>query len=173
MKKLNGLKAGKKRFKELDQVKVWDNLKPHFNPHANASLLKEEFTQVEREAIAFAIFNKLSYNERDNFRSLFKIKKENFSDVDEITLRQMTRFFFLDTLPPAVIYSGFTPDALVCLKVAGQYFPTVLEEITNKQKVAADKRGVKVAAKVKSLQEQKKQFKAPKEKKPASKKQAK
>ncbi|MBK7885507.1 MAG: hypothetical protein IPJ81_18210 [Chitinophagaceae bacterium] len=79
------IKSREKRFKELDQVKVWDNLKPHFNPHANASLLKEEFTQVEREAIAFAIFNKLSYNERDNFRSLFKIKKENFSDVDEIT----------------------------------------------------------------------------------------
>ncbi|MBK7885506.1 MAG: hypothetical protein IPJ81_18205 [Chitinophagaceae bacterium] len=39
--------------------------------------------------------------------------------------------------------------------MAGQYFPTVLEEITNKQKVAADKRGVKVAAKVKSCRSKK------------------
>lgn len=150
------------RSKEIDQNKIWSQLRVHFSPFNNASLLKEEFTQFEREAIARALYNKLEYRSKDDFAKLFKIdrRKEDYSRVDEIQLRQMIRFYMLDVLPPTELNSGFdnNADALACIKIAGQYFPSVLKDIMEKQNQAAAKRGEKITKRIAELKAQKKEL---------------
>lgn len=137
---ISRLTSKEERSSQLDEVKIWDELKRHFNPVANAEYLKEELDQVEREAAAMAISNKLNYHNKRSFAELFKIKNDDFSKVTAEDLNGMIRFFFCDTLPPVAIYSGYTTDALVALKIADRYFPSVLNEIKDKHNAVAAKR---------------------------------
>ena len=151
---IDRIKTREKRTKEIDQQKIWDELRKQFNPGANASILKGEFTQVEREAIAHTLLSKITYDQNSAFCTLFKAQriKPDFSNVSEETLRQMTRFFFLNNLPPTTLYSGYSPEALVCLKVANQYFPSVLKEVQDKQDAIAAKRIAKIDKRIGELQ---------------------
>ena len=155
---IDRLKTKEKRSKELDFIKVWDGLKTHFNPFGNSSLLKDEFTQVEREAIAMAIYNKIGYTNREHFLSAFKIKKLDFSKVDEVTLRQMTRFFFLDILPPTVIYNIENSDLQISMKIAQAYFPSVLKDLQDTQEAISTKRIARVNERIAALAKKKKEL---------------
>jgi len=150
------------RSKEIDQNKIWGELRVQFNPHANAGILKDEFTQVEREAIARALYNKLDYKGQGDFTKLFKIdrRKEDYSGVDEIQLRQMIRFYMLDILPPAELNYGFSnnADVLACMKIAGAYFPSVLSDIMEKQNEITAKRTEKINKRIAELKAQKKEL---------------
>ena len=162
------LNEKEKRSKELDEQKIWELIKKQFNPHANASLLKGEFNDVENQAAAFALYNKLNYNMKSPFCELFKIDIRNldFSKVTDEQLRQMIRFFFLDTLPPVVLYNGYNEEALVSLNIARQYFPSVLKEVEDDQEEISSRRIAKVNAKIAELNMQIKALQPLKEKKP-------
>lgn len=151
-----------RRSKQIDENKIWDDLLKHFNPYGNANLLKGEFTPVERKAIAQTIYNSLSYHKKDEFSKLFeagsKYEGVDFSNVDETMLRQMLRFFMLDKLPPAVLYSGYTKDAIVCLDVAKQYFPTVLQQIQDSHNEKIEKRVARIDARINELNSLKKEL---------------
>jgi ParB family chromosome partitioning protein len=150
------LTSKEKRSKELDEQKIWELVKKQFNPAANASLLKGEFTMVENQAAAFALYNKLNYHMEDPFCELFKLDKRSldFSKVTDEQLRQMIRFFFLDTLPPVALYSGYNEEALVSLNIARYYFPSVLQEIENDQAEISTRRIAKVNDKIAELKKQ-------------------
>lgn len=160
-----------KRTKEIDEQRIWSEIRTQFNPAANASMLKGDFTQVEKEAIVTAMQNKLGYSGSDSFNKLFG--KKDFSKIDDIKFRQAVRFFFLEVLPPSILYSGYNDDAKVCLKVANEYFPSVLKEIEEKQAAIATKRNERINKRIKDLQAKKKELsvkKKPVAKKPATKK---
>ncbi len=159
---IKGIQSREKRAKELDDVKVWSNLRSHFSPVNNSSFFKgNPLSQVEREAIALTIYNKLGYGGQDEFRKQFKIdgRKEDFSKTTEDQLTEMLRHFMLKELPPSVLYSGFNDDALVSLKVAKEYFPSVLKDIQDKQLEIATKRATRVEQRIKDLQAKKKELK--------------
>ena len=157
---INRIKGKEIRAKEIDQNKIWDAIKIQFNPAANASMLKGEFIPIERKAIAVALYNKLEYTHRDDFRSLFKWdeRKKQFPEVDEVTLRQMTRFYMLSVLPPGTLLRGYqdNKEASLSLQIADSYFPSVLKEVIDNQNKKAEKRTSKVNAAIKELQDKKK-----------------
>lgn len=159
------IKEKSKRNKEIDENKIWDELKKHFTPGSNSSVLKGYFSAIERKAIAQSIYEKLDFNYRDTFRKQYNWKdnKNQFPEVDEQTLRQMTRFFFLSVLPPTTLFNGFSnsPNALLSIEVAKEYFSDLLDEAINTQKAKAEKRDNKVAQTIAELQAKKKEL-APK-----------
>ncbi|MDO8997230.1 MAG: ParB/RepB/Spo0J family partition protein [Sediminibacterium sp.] len=159
------IKEKSKRNKEIDENKIWDELKKHFAPGSNSSVLKGYFSAIERKAIAQSIYEKLDFNYRDTFRKQYNWKdnKNQFPEVDEQTLRQMTRFFFLAVLPPTTLFNGFSnsPNALLSIELAKEYFSDLLNEAINTQKAKAEKRENKVAQTIAELQAKKKEL-APK-----------
>lgn len=159
---ISRIQEREKRSLQIDENKIWNELKVHFNPHANASLLKGDYTQVERDAIANALYGKLDYTNNDGFKKLFKsfFQKDLITNVDEVTLRQMSRYFMLSILPPGELAYGFRDNAILPLKVAEEYFPSVKQEIFAKQKEIAEKRIERVNKKIKELQNQKKLLQA-------------
>ena len=94
------------------------------------------------------------------FRKLFKVdgRKQEIIPPDEETLRSMIRFFFLDVLPPNVIYSQLTDDALLSIKVAGEYFPSVLADIKTACSDKATRREEKVNKRIAELNAKKKEL---------------
>ena len=168
---ISRIKNKEKRSKQIDQNKIWETLKIQFNPSANASMLKSEFTPLERKAIAVSLYNKLEYTHRDDFRSLFSwdARKKQFPEVDEVALRQMTRFYMLSILPPGTLVNGYeeNKEASLSLEIAGAYFPNVLNEVVDDQNKKAEKRAARVNATIKDLQDKKKALMV--EQKPAKK----
>jgi ParB family chromosome partitioning protein len=160
------LTSKEKRSKEFDEQKIWELVKKQFNPGANASVLKAELCQVEMEATAYAIYEKIGYKNRESFYSLFNIDKRkiDFSNVTSEQLNQMIRFFFLDVLPPNALYSGYNDQALVSLKIARYYFPSVLQEVEDDQAEISSRRIAKVNAKIVELKKQLKDLEPPKPK---------
>jgi ParB/RepB/Spo0J family partition protein len=148
---ISDIQSREKRAKELDDSKVWDELKKHFRPEVNLPHIKGEFSQNEREAIAQSLFKKLDYSLSDAFEKYFKIKNGDFSKVDAATLNQMIRYFFLCILPPNALYGAFDEEALVCIKIAKDYFPTVIKDIQDKQSDIASKRAERVAKRIADL----------------------
>ncbi len=149
------LKEKEEKFKGRDEVKIWEEIKPHFSPYNNASLLKSAITILDMEALAFAIYNKLYYESKNAFCKLFEIdiKKEDcFSNLHLDMLPQMLRFFYLDILPPKHLFSVYTHEALVSLKIARDYFPSVLKNIEAAQEEISSKRIAKVNTKIAELQ---------------------
>lgn len=159
---LERIKTKEVRAKQLDENNIWDEVKKHFNPRANASVLNGPLLSLERKAIATAMYNKLNYHSKDDFRKLFKIdgRKEVFPDIDETTFNQMCRYFMLDTLPPSICYSGFTGDAKLSLEIAKDYFPGVLLEIQDIANLKTEKRLARIDKRIQELQSQKKSIKA-------------
>ena len=159
------IKEKSKRNKEIDENKIWDELKKHFAPGSNSSVLKGYFSAIERKAIAQSLYEKLDFNHRETFRKQYNWKdnKNQFPEVDEQTLRQMTRFFFLAVLPPTTLFNGFSnsPNALLSIELAKEYFSDLLDEAINTQKAKAEKRENKVAQTIADLQAKKKEL-APK-----------
>lgn len=154
---IDRIKSKELRSKELDQQKIWETLHKQFNPGANASVLKGEFTQLEREAIATSLYNKLSYPERNHFEKMFNARK-GFANVTEETLRQMTRFYMLATLPPSPssLYSGYNDEAKICMRIAKDYFPGLLKEAEDAQGAISAKRIEKVNKRIADLKAKKK-----------------
>lgn len=157
------IKEKERRSKQIDENKIWDDIKGHFNPHANASVLKEELNDLERRAIAAALYMKLNYTRQREFRKLFDCDDPlKIKTVDTTTFNQMCRFYMLDVLPPTAIYSGFNDHTKLALEVANKYFPGLVLQAEDNIKLKADKRIAKVEARIKELQDQKKKLKAKK-----------
>jgi ParB family chromosome partitioning protein len=169
------IRSKEKRSKEIDENKIWDQLKNHYSPFNNVPLLSGDLKQVERRAICQAMYNKLTYTGQRDFVKLFNIKqsRKNYAEVivipelDEKTFLSMLRFYMLDVLPPTMLYTGYNADAAVCIEIAQQYFPTVLSDIENTISEKSEKREKKVAQRIAELQAQKKGLKKSEPKKPA------
>lgn len=146
-----------KRTLEIDQNKIWSELRTHFKPENNLFAIKGAYSQVERSAIAAAIYDKLGYNSKDSFLKYFGLTKRNtdYSSVTEEGIQQMMRYFMLSELPPAMLYSGFNENANACIQVAGQYFPSVLKNILDTSNAKATKRKDKIKKRIAELNEQK------------------
>lgn len=164
------IRVREKRTKEIDEQKIWGELRTHFNPPVNAKMMIGEFSQVEREAIATALYNKIEYSGKSSFEKMFA-PKTKFAKIDNETFQQVLRFFMLSILPPSILYSGYNDDAKLCLKVAHEYFPSVLKDIQDKQAEATKKRVGKVDKRITDLQQQRKDLNVA-VKKPAAKKSA-
>ncbi len=159
------IKEKNARSKQIDENKMWEELKKQFNPQANSSVLKSEYSSLERKAIAQSLYNKLDYMLKDTFRKQFKWesskKNGGFPEVSDEQLRQMTRFFFLSVLPPSVLYYGFKnqdEDLQLSLEIAKSYFPTVLAELEEKYSSAAEKRQNNTNKKLAELQAKRKEL---------------
>jgi ParB family chromosome partitioning protein len=161
---IEGIKSREKRKKELDEQEFFNLLKPHFSPLNNAKMYGNEFNQIERTAIATTLYNKLRYTvtNKSDWKQLIKMPKgtrDYFATITDEELRRFTRFFFLSELPNTNLYSGLTDDAKLCVKVAEDYFPTVVEEIKTKQNEAIEKRIKRVNDRIAKLQQQLKELK--------------
>lgn len=158
-----------KRTKEIDQNQVWGELKTHFSPKNNIAFFSGELTQVEREATAAALYEKLDYGGQDQFKKVFQFKKVDsgyrsgydFSAITKEELLKLIRFFMLTVLPPSMLYDGFN-NHKVCLKVAHEYFPDVLKGIQDKQNEKAQKRNERIDKRIADLQKKKKELSASK-----------
>lgn len=162
-----------RRSKEIDENKIWEDLKKHFNPSTNTPYLTNELNAIEMIAIATAMESKLNWQSRRDFGKVFQ---KNINDQGEIvdlnlsTFNQMCRFFMLDVLPPTACYSGFTNNAKLSIQIAEQYFPSVLTDIQNKHASSIEKRISKVDKRIADLLAQKKKLKSSLPKKAKSKK---
>lgn len=151
-----------KRSKQIDQNKIWDDLRKHFSPQTNIIGKDGAFKDFERKAIAKAMYNKLAYGSAEQFRKTFKIdgRREEFPEVTYEEFVQMSRFFMLDVLPPAVLYQGYNQDALISIEVAENYFPAQLQDVRSIYNEKAEKRIKNLEKRLTELREQKKQLKS-------------
>lgn len=150
------IQAREKRSKELDQAKFWEDLRTHFRPEPNVPSLTGELTATERECLAETILNQMDFPNRETFQKFFKIKGEKIGAVGPEILLKMLRYFFLAELPPQVVYGNLTPDALLCVKLGKEYFPTVIDQVEATRKEAINKRVARVDERIAKLQAQKK-----------------
>lgn len=174
---IRNLESRQRRSVELDENKLWEQVRPHFSPKSNSSIFKHAaITEVELKAIANTIYKKLTYTNQSEFRKEWFDKKGNLKPIVPADLNIMLRYFMLAELPPTVVYSGIkeNSDAAVSMEIAREYFPSVVEGIEAEIKAKAEKRAANVAKKIadlkKQLAELKKAAKKPAEKKPAAKK---
>lgn len=159
---INRIKAREEVSMKSDERKIWSALHPHFNPVSNTKMIQGELSQLEMEVIANAIYDKLGYPGHDDFRKLFNLKgKDYFKGITMATLIQMLRFFYLTVIPPAptTLYNGFNDKALLSMRIADEFFPTVITEIKEAQYAIARKRSGKVADRILELQHQKQDLK--------------
>jgi ParB/RepB/Spo0J family partition protein len=169
---INRLKERELRAQELDQAKIWAEIRPLFNPEKETGpFTGSELLQDEMAAIALAMYYKIGFSRQDHF-------KKTFFPLEDITpeaFRNAERYFFMDTLPPANLEAGHIPASRACMRLAAIYKPEVLQQAIATQKDIADKRKVRVCKRVDELQEQKSLLKPAKSaaKKPVSKKQKK
>ena len=151
-----------KRSKQIDENKIWDDLKKHFSPVQNVPLKTGELKQIEITAIAKTIYEKIDWRYHDEFVSLFKLgtrrHEADFSKVTDTMLRQMLRFFMLNLLPPATLFNGFDENAKLCLEVAKEYFPSVLDDVKETYKENIEKRIARVDARINELNSLKKEL---------------
>ena len=152
------IKEKENRAKQIDENNIWDEVKKHFNPHANAGVLKDPLTNLERKAVAEAMCKKIGYLNNSHFRKMFGLDKDGA--IEDTTFNQMCRFFMLDVLPPSACYSGFTDDANLCLEIAMEYFPGVLLEIQDTANLKTEKRIARIEKRIKELQDKKKEIKS-------------
>ncbi len=149
------LRDREKRAKELDSSKIYEALKPHFNPRANSSVFKGKLETFEIRAAALAIYEKIDWSHRDEFRKQFKIdgRKMDLSHVTEEMFYQMVRFFYLHVVPPPYAQQGGYGDRLnMSYVIAEHMFPSVTADIKAKQIEVATKRADRVDTKIKALQ---------------------
>jgi ParB/RepB/Spo0J family partition protein len=151
-----GIKQRQKRALEIDQQHIWDELKENFKPSKNIELVSKagQFSQAERNAIAQAMIKKLGYSELEEFKKAFK-GSSKLDNVTDAQLREITRYFFLASLPPTILYSGYNTEAKLCLEVANQYFPKVRKDIEDKQAELTAKRIANANKRIAELQAQK------------------
>jgi ParB family transcriptional regulator, chromosome partitioning protein len=140
------LESKEKRSKEIDENKIWSALKPAFEPK-DFAYNGDELTTIERKAAAKTIYNKLGYYARNSFRDKFKVEGDEIIDISEVALNSLLRFFFVNELPPAELYNGYSTDAKICLELANEYFPDKLSlaqleqnDITNIRVAKVEKR---------------------------------
>lgn len=158
------IKERDKRSLKTDEHKIWAAIHPHFNPSSNTSMIKGGFSPLEVEAAATAIYDKIDYMGKDDFRKHFKVKsgKNMFSGTTVETLMQMIRFFYLSEIPPAPtsLQNGFNDMATLSLRIADEFFPSVIDDIRKKQAEVAEKRFKKSATRIQELQLKKKEIKS-------------
>lgn len=117
---------------------------------------------------------------RDGFIKLFALeksplgisrgKKGVWPEITDQMVNQMIRFFFLDVVPPAIIYNGFGESTDLSLALAKDYFPSVLEEIMDAQEEKATKRAARVEERINELKAKKKELAKETKPKPVAKK---
>lgn len=164
---IHRLEAKERRSKELDDSKIWDQIKLLFKPIDNIKdFTDNNLTQEELTASAYAIFNKLGYNTRYALESYLcpdtkeRKKKdltcisaldEYFSDITQFGINELLRVFFLDTLPPQAIYGHIEGDAAIMKRVAEKYWPHKIATICKAQQEIADKRSARVHERITKL----------------------
>lgn len=160
---INRIKEREERSMKTDEHKIWAAIQPHFNPFSNTPFLAGDYQAIEVVAAATALYEKLDYTSRESFRKLFKLKvgKNMFASVTMTELLQMLRFFYLSVIPPAPtsLHNGFNDAALLSLKLADAFFPSVIDEIRKNQGTIAAKRAGRVTDRLLELQEKKKELK--------------
>lgn len=151
------------RSVQIDENRIWEDLKQHFNPRVNASMLTSDLDKLEMTAIATAMASKLDFRSKRDFEKLFEKNLNDdgeILDINQSVFNQMCRFFMLDVLPPSACYSGFTPHAKLSISIARKYFPSVLLDIQSTHEERSAKRKQKVDKRLNELEDQKKKLKA-------------
>jgi len=165
---IDRIKQREKRAIELDNVKIWAEIYKLFDPEAVCrNSTDNNLSTIEVNAIAHALENKLSYTRRDLFRETFGFteppkkskRSEDHTDYSGARVVDMLRFFMLDTLPPAAIYSSIHGDSAIMMLVAQQYYPDSVESICTTQADKATKRATSVEKRIKALQDKIKSLK--------------
>lgn len=149
-----------KRSAQIDQNKIWDNIKGEFSPDKHLDK-PGNLSQAEMNGLAEALFDKLDYNQKDKFRKAFKITNgKTRPDVTAEVLVKMSRFFLLASLPPSILYSGYENDqnAQLSLKIAFEYFPAKLEQVISDQNAIAEKRKKNAEKKIAGLEAKRKEL---------------
>lgn len=121
-----------KRSVEISQNKIWEDLKPLFSPEENAGVITGELTDLEMKAMAAAMYQKLNYYQQRSFRELFgwnDYEGKMYLTPTKEQFYKMCRFFFFDIVPPAVLYRGFSKEALLSIELGRMYFPKQITEI--------------------------------------------
>ena len=165
------IKQREKRSKEIDANTIWNKVKDLFDPE-EMKLPAGDLSQTELNAIALTIHKKSTFDY--HFEDAFKFDDDKIKNVSLTTFIQMLRFFMLAELPPSVLYQGNTPQSLMSLKVAEEYFPAKLKEIQDSFSEKINKRIGNVNKRIADLQTKKKELlkesKPVATKKPAAKK---
>lgn len=165
---IQDIKDREKRAIELDDSKVWAEVTKLIGPISNTKEISGNLSPLESKAIAMAIYDKLAYHRRDDFRKMFGLKGKAFSitvpgDIDADQVRQMLRFFFLDVLPTPQIHEPFTshPKVQMMMLLAEAYWPSQVEAIKRKQSEVATRRAQRVKDRIDALNKELKALSSP------------
>ena len=155
------IKEREERAKEIDQNKLWDELKPHFNPSSNAKILGERpLSQTEMDCFMATVLQKIGYYRRDDFKHLFG--KQDVKTVVGILKNPniLIRFFLLAELPPAIVQSGInkSPAAALSMQWARENLSTIVEGLELKYREIANKRNERVNKRIEDLRTKKKEL---------------
>lgn len=166
------LKNREKRAKELDDIKIWEQVKTKFDPVNNVrDFTDNNLNQAELTAAAYAVYNKLNHSTGHNYEAYVcgtsskkKVKDDNslddyFAIITQHGLNELLRVFFLDTLPPGVLYHGIEGDSAIMMKIAELYWPIHVATVYANQGSIAEKRADKVAKRIEGLGQQMKDIK--------------
>lgn len=157
-----------KRALELDDIKLWDQVKQLFKPiDTIQDFTDNNLTQIELTAAAYAIYNKLNSYTGHKYEQYIcgekpKSKRaqgdisldDYFAIITQHGVNELLRVFFLDTLPPHAIYHHIDGDAAIMMKVAESYYPLATETLGMAQRDIAHRRAAKVASRITALEAQ-------------------
>lgn len=160
-----------KRAKELDDCKIWEQVRAMFKPIDNIKDFTDHtLTQIELTAAATAIFNKLDFSTREKYQEYIfgpspkrvrgqkqthkYVEDDFFPTISQLRVNELLRIFFLDTLPVTNVYHGIDGDAAIMMKVAEAYWPAAVETIGIAQRDIADRRAARVESRIAALQAQ-------------------
>jgi ParB family chromosome partitioning protein len=157
-----------KRAKELDDAKIWESIFPMIDP---MKLVHDKYevalSDAEMKAIAAAIFKKLDYIHRADFKKYFRAK-EVMGVLEyqggfpyHISITSMLRFFYLSELSPAQVSGKIKGEPALVKAVLEEWYPEKIQVIESNQAEYAKKRAEKVAKRISNLQEKLKTLKAP------------
>lgn len=158
------LKTKELRSVEIDQNKMWEEIKRKFDAAELTKDTKGELTALEMSAIAKTIYNNLT-SDQHGFLQRFGLKGKSrsggaksahrgeaeFENLTAEDMNQMLRFFMISDLPPHVLYTGFNSDAQLAVKVAEQYFPETLQTIQAPYTEKAAKRSATLSKRIADL----------------------
>lgn len=157
---INNLKFKHNRAIQLDENKIWDDLKDSFEPKKNHTMLAGfKIEPIEAKVMVMSILSKLSFHRHDDFKKYFRINnKTDYGTIDSSVLVRMLKYFSLDVLPPNSIYNGHTEESSACMELADLYFPVNKNEVINSFTEKSESRQKRFEKKIGDLNEQKKEI---------------
>lgn len=154
------INSREKRNKELDVEKVWSAIRTMaLADDAKLLVIDTDLHEVERKALAMAIYSSLDYHWKHEFEEILNVKRHAdtmkiSNAIENITAEQfniLNRMLMISKLFPAYSTHEKSGDNYRGYTVALLHNPTAIKEIELQQQEKAEKRADRVKQRVAAL----------------------